>query len=173
MMLSVERRRRSAAVMCLAAVFLTVSMAGCTTLRRKFVRKSKSSDSKEDVVPVLQPEEYAPRVYAPVERYREHYAMLKGYFSDLWSSLGRDGNVKRERYLLSQIVARMDSMAALLPEMQKVDLQKLESRVQGEMEVLDKPFSLRRYDVVSGELKAVERDLRRNFKPDMVDKLLK
>lgn len=172
-MLPVEGRGRRAWVLSLAAVFLLSSFTGCTTLRRKFVRKKKTGDVKESVMPVLQPEEYAPRVYTPIERYREHFSVLRGYFSDLWATLGRDESGKREQFLLSQVKVKIDAMADLLKGEKGSGLRKLSDKVQAEARQLEKAHAMRRYDIVSSDLRVVEREVRRYFKPELIEKDLK
>ena len=173
MLLSVKWRYGRVLVMALAAVCLMGSFTGCSSLRRKFVRKPKVVDAKDSIVPILQPEEYESRAYSPIDRYREQYVMLKGYFGDLWMTLGRDEGGKREKFLLSQIAAKIDAMADILPVEKAGRLRVLSDKVQGEARQLDKAHAMRRYDIVSGDLKMVEREVRRQFKPEMIEKFIK
>ena len=173
MMIFNDGRMKRSTLVLVAVVFLVVSLSGCTTLRRKFVRKSKTEDSKDRIIPVLQPEEYKPEVHSAGDRYRTNYTMLKGYYDDLWDVLGRNASDKREQFILSQIVVKMDSMADLLKVEKQSELKKLSAKVLTEMKELDKAQSMRRYDVMRSDLKSIETDVRRSFKPALVDQFLK
>jgi len=162
-----------ALVMMLAVVVVAGSVSGCATMRRKFVRKRKAKDAKEVLVPILQPEEYAPVVQHPIETYQMHYTVCKAYFGDLWDTLGRGYGDKRERYLLNQIAAKIDSMADLLKDDQRAKIKVLSAKVLGEIAELDKPNGVRRYDSMKRDLRAVETSLRREFKPDIAGQFLK
>lgn len=171
--ISVDRQIRKMVATTLAVVFLATVFSGCTTLRKKFVRKHKEEEAKELEIPILQPEEYKPHAYSSSERYRMHYTLLKGYFSDLWDSLGRNDGDKRERYLLSQVAAKIDAMAQLLQEEKRSRLKELSEKVLTSMTELDKAGAMRRYDIMSSDLKTVENDIRRNFKPELVEQFFK
>jgi len=160
-------------ILAMVLVVATWSLSGCASMRRKFVRQRKAKDTKETMVPVLQPEEYAPVVEQPIEVYRMHYSICRAYFGDLWETLGRGYGDKRERYLVSQIAVKIDSLADLLQDGLKEKLKALSSKVMGALTELDKPLSTRRYDSMRSDLRAVENILRREFKPDIAGKSLK
>ena len=168
-----DRSSRKAMVMVLAVIFLSSAVSGCTTLRRKFVRKKKQDDSKDQIVPVLQPEEYQPVIQSTAESYRMHYVILKGYFGDLWDTLGGRENDKRERYVLTQIASKIDAMASLLKDDKQADLKKLSAKVSESIKELDKIRPVRRYNLIKSDLKSVEDNVRRNFKPNKAELFLK
>ncbi|MEI6437594.1 MAG: hypothetical protein WCO69_02455 [Candidatus Omnitrophota bacterium] len=152
---------------------LALSLAGCSTFRRKFVRHSKSKDVKEDFIPVLEPVEYQRVEVSPVENYRSHYAMVKAYFGDVYAALdSRDPGEKRERYLLGQIAAHLQGMASLLTEARKLQAQKAAAEIDEAAGVLDKPAGIRRYDLLKGRVHQIEVDVRRALKPDMVKEFI-
>lgn len=153
--------------------FLAVSLSGCTTLRRKFVRKNKNKDQKEAFIPVLDPVEYKRVETSAIDAYRSHYAMAKAYFTDSYAAFGSpDSTEKREKYLISQISAHLRGMAVLLRDDRKAAAE----RAAGDLEVLlpelDKPKGIRRYDIIKGAVHKVEMDVRRTLKPDMVKEFL-
>ena len=65
------------------------------------------------------------------------------------------------------------SKADLLKVEKQSELKKLSAKVLTEMKELDKAQSMRRYDVMRSDLKSIETDVRRNFKPALVDQFLK
>ncbi|MBF0387454.1 MAG: hypothetical protein HQL20_06315 [Candidatus Omnitrophica bacterium] len=153
--------------------FFSVSLSGCASFRRKFVRQNKNKEVKEDFAPVLEPIEYKRVEVAPLEAYRSHYAMVKAYFSDAYAELaGRDPGEKRERYLIGQINAHIQGMAVLLAVDRRSEAQKMIALLDEAARELDKPSGLRRYDILKGALRKVEVLIRQKLKPDMVKEFI-
>jgi hypothetical protein len=155
-------------MMALLLVISVDTMSGCTTLRRKFVRKSAHKNEKEAFIPVLQPEDYAPKVYTPEERYESHYTVVRAYYKDLWESLVPGGNVKRQAYLIGQVSAKFNAMAGLLQEPLAGQLTALAATIDKLLPELEKPDAMRRYDIMRGQVKTVETSFYRGFKPAFV-----
>ncbi|MBF0620218.1 MAG: hypothetical protein HQL19_08635 [Candidatus Omnitrophica bacterium] len=166
-----EYLKRVMVLVCLG-IFVTVGFSGCATLRRKFTRKKAGEDTKQDVMPVLQPIEYAAPVHTPLDTYQTHYAVWRAYFNDLWEDFGKKSNGKRENFILTQVVAKMNGMADLLSGEPQAKLQALAVQVQDVMAQLDKPEGVRRYDLLKSALRKVEAEVRRSFKPDVMKKNL-
>jgi hypothetical protein len=164
----IDQRFRQKVVLIVAAVFVVASLSGCTTLRRKFVRKSKTEDTSNQVIPILQPEEYKPAVHTPMDEYRLNYSILQGYWNDLMDALSWGGNDKRETYLIAQIVAKMDAMADLLKDEKQSEMRNLSSKMSAAMVELDKPRMMRRYDVLQLNAESVRNSVHRDFKPDTI-----
>lgn len=156
----------------LVLMVLSMDVSGCTAFRRKFVRKNKNKDAKEAFIPVLEPIEYQPVVHAPIKTYTTHYSVVRAYYKDVWETLGKNENVKRERYLLAQVSAKLQAMALLLTGEMSVKLKTMADKVGTVSVELDKPQALRRYDLMKSDLKAVERDLYRSFKPALIGSFL-
>ncbi|MBF0331455.1 MAG: hypothetical protein HQL17_05915 [Candidatus Omnitrophica bacterium] len=149
--------------------FCVMSLTGCATLRKKFTRVKKNKDQKEDFIPVLQPIEYKKIEEATPQVYAEHYSMVKVYFKDLWEVLGKDeSSAKREKYMFTEILSHFDAMTALLTEAKRQEAQKLRARFKLVLAVYDEPDGSRRYDLMTGFLRAIERDLYKLFKPAAV-----
>ncbi|MBF0593517.1 MAG: hypothetical protein HQL22_00965 [Candidatus Omnitrophica bacterium] len=154
-------------------VFCSTLFTGCSTFRRKFIRHDKNKEAKEDFLPVLEPVEYKREELSPLDVYKSHYGMVKAYFGDVYAALGNvNSGEKRERYLISQIMAHVQGMAALLNGTRKDTAQAAADSLQEATKELDKPAGLRRYDILKGTVHKVETDIRRSLKPDMVKEFL-
>lgn len=153
----------------LALVIGGGSLSGCTSLRKKFTRKSKAKERSEDFIPVLQPVEYKKAELSPFEKYREQHTMARAYLTDIVEIMGlaRAGD-KQQVYALNQFSARLQVMADLLSHQKKVDLEKLIAKVGEIVREYDKPAPMRRYDILKGSVRDVEKTFRKEFKPDMV-----
>ena len=150
-------------------VFCAGAVSGCASLRKKFKRVPKNPRVKEEFIPVLQPLEYAKVEETPAQAYAGHYAMVRIYFKDLMEALaGREPNPKREKYIFKELTGHFDAMAALLSGEKKAAAGAIRARVEEVLREYDKPDRLRRYDLMRGEMRKVERDIYRDFKPDAV-----
>ncbi|MBF0570056.1 MAG: hypothetical protein HQL18_04710 [Candidatus Omnitrophica bacterium] len=159
----------------LVLVFLVGSFSGCATLRKKFTRKSKQQDKGDNFVPVLVPEEYQRVETSSIDAYKTHYAMARAYFKDMWEALdSRDSGDKQQKYVFVQVAARLQGMADLLTdEKKKAELQQLIQKTKDVSKECDKAGSMRRYDIMKSDMLRVERDVRKDFKPDAVKDVLK
>jgi hypothetical protein len=166
----IRRNKLWSSLLCVVAViFLAGSLTGCASLRKKFTRVKKNKDQKEEFIPVLEPVEYKKVEETPQQVYGGHYTMVKMYFKDLWDVLGKpNGGEKREKYIFTQLLTRLDAMAALLSEEKKAQASDLKERVLHVLMEYDKPSGMRRYDLITGPMHGVERDLYKAFKPDAV-----
>jgi hypothetical protein len=167
-MINCRRDRKAFLCVLILAVFCVTAFSGCTTLRRKFIRKRVAKDAQEGIIPVLEPVDYPPVVYKPGEIYATEYSIMNAYFTDLWSAFGHNQGDKRERYLLEQIGARIDSMAGLLGGDKAAGLKECSLKVASVLAQLDKPQALRRYDLLRSDLKQVDQKIHREFRPVQV-----
>ena len=151
------------------AVFCAGSLTGCASMRKKFKRVPKNPKVKQEFIPVLQPVEYAKIEQTPQQVYAGHYSMVRIYFKDLWEALGaRDSGPKREKYIFTELTVHFDAMAAFLSDEKKTEARGIRSRVANVLKAYDKPDGLRRYDLMRDEMRRVERDIYKGFKPDAV-----
>ncbi len=166
-----DRRRGFNSFIILAMLLLAGSavLSGCSTFRRKFVRHSKDKTVKEDFIPVLKPVEYARIETTPLEAYKNHYAMVRAYFSDLYTAFAsRYSEGKREQYLFSQVIAHLQGMAAVLKEPRQTAALRQAAFLTEAVKELEKPEGLRRNDLLQSAARKAEKDIRRTLKPDMV-----
>ncbi|MBF0123219.1 MAG: hypothetical protein HQL21_07450 [Candidatus Omnitrophica bacterium] len=145
------------------------SLTGCTSIRKKFIRKKKTADHAEDFIPVLQPVEYKRADQSSFEKYKEQYTMARAYFKDAEDTMGSvNAGSKQQVYALNQLIVRLQSMADLLPGEKKAELEQVVIGVRNIVKEYDKPAPLRRYDILKGAMRNVEKAVRADFKPDMV-----
>jgi hypothetical protein len=88
-------------------------------------------------------------------------------------TLGKGVSDKRERYIVTQIAAKIDGMAALLKDDKRAEFKVLSDKVLGTLTELDKPQGIRRYDMIKRDLRSAESSLRREYKPDLAKQFLK
>jgi hypothetical protein len=150
-------------------MFCAVSLTGCASLRKKFTRAPKNPQVKQDFIPILQPVEYENIEQTPQQVYAGHYSMVKIYFKDLTDILGRrDSSVKREKYMFNELMRHFDAMAAFLSDAKKTEAAAIRARVDDLLREYGKPDAMRRYDLMSGQVRLIERDVYKNFKPAAV-----
>lgn len=154
-------------LVCVMTSFV-MSFSGCTALKRKFVRKSQKEDKKEMFIPVLEPIEYPAVEITPKKTYVTHFVMMRSYYRDLSAMLGRGENDQRERYLLTQMSEKLLAMAQLLKEAQAESLKQYSQQIQSFFTELDKAPSMRRYDVMKNQLRLIEKDIVKKFKPSLI-----
>ena len=146
-------------ITCLVGVSL--AMSGCEPLRKKFTRQKKANvDAEKDFSPVLEPEEYPTPEKNPEMNYKQHYALIKVWYKDVWTSLDERGSDKQQKYLLKQIHGHIDEMRKLVVAEKQAkfdDLTKLLSYYDG---ALDVPAPMRNVSHIHSDLRAFDRALR-------------
>lgn len=145
-------------------VFLAAPLFG-----RNLFRQKKNKDTRTDFVPILEPMEYTRVAANSFEAYKNHYQMMRAYFSDAQSVIGFfAAGEKRARYHINQIVSHLEGMAALLTGPQKEEANGFLIRLREVLKEYDKPAGIRRHDLIKSAIRKVELDIRRTLKPDMV-----
>jgi hypothetical protein len=159
----------------LLVVFCAVSVSGCASFRKKFVRKKKAKSESTDFVPVLVPVEYPRPATSPDMVYKDHYGMAKAYFKDLGDIVGsRDSSDKQQLYVLNQITERMGLMSSVLADGEKKSsLDKLALEMREVISRYDQPDGIRRYDLIKRTLRNIEKEFYKSFKPALVQDDLK
>lgn len=95
--------------MCLSIV----SLSGCETVRRKFVRKAKAEkENPEEVIYV--PQEYPVQVTSNEDTYRNYYTFWKGWHQELIEVLSEGQNHKKQVECINEIVSNLNKMKDLL-----------------------------------------------------------
>lgn len=155
-------RCRKMIVMTSAVLFLSLSLSGCETLRKKFTRTKKKSQTEDTgFAPVLEPEEYPAPENNPVLSYKQHYSLLKVWYKDLWTALEDKFTDKQIRYLLKQINAQIDEMQKLLDQDKALELNKLKELLKYFDDSLNSSWALRNIPRIRSDLRAFDRSLRK------------
>lgn len=138
-----DKYQRMCCIVVLGIMSLTLTLSGCDTLKRKFTRKKKAQAEDMDFNPVLEPQEYPAPESNPAENYKQHYALLKVWYQDLWSNLQDKATDKKMAYTLKQIKAQIEIMRTLVTEDKQKELDKLAGFLKYFDEALLQPSPLR------------------------------
>jgi hypothetical protein len=159
----------------LLVVFCAVSVSGCASFRKKFIRQKKSADQADVFIPVLTPVEYPRPDMSPATVYKDHYSIAKAYFRDLDDIIGsKDSSDKQQLYVLAQIAGRMELMTGLLADGErKSSLEKLLLKMKEVAGRYDQPDGVRRYDLIKDTVRHIEKEFYKSFKPALVQGDLK
>lgn len=107
-----KRNFRSSFVASLLSGILLVSVAGCESLERKFVRKSKTP--KPPPTPIISFQDYS-QAMTPLDRYRKHYMIFDYWNDDLIQALQSPPlNPKRYKQASSESLAELQTMQQLV-----------------------------------------------------------
>lgn len=98
-------------------VTLALSMGGCATAKKKFIRKKK----EEVVRPVVFTEQAFVKEYTNKFYYIKHFNNWKTWNDELIDYLGR--NAKRERRSFDEMISNLTSMLNYLKEPKRAELE--------------------------------------------------
>ena len=144
-----------------AVLVMSVSLSACETLRKKFTRQKKKDQSEErDFTPVLEPQEYPAPENNPVENYKQHYALVKAWYRDLWTALDEKESEKKTAHTLKQIYGHIDEMQKLIVPSKQGDFVKLRDLLKYYGDSLNSPRPLRNISRIQSDLRAFDRHLR-------------
>ena len=146
---------------------LTFSLGGCSTLRRKFVRKKKEDKAvSQKFVPVLEPIDYPDNVYSPLDKYQKYYSLWRVWERDLLQAVKAKESDKRQKYLLVQTIEQLEGMAGLLTEAKKVEFLPVVEDLREVGDVYDKPAFMRNTFSIQKKIERNSRKVRNDFAPD-------
>ena len=147
-----------------------MSLSSCESLRKKFTRTKKASASQSaEFQPVLEPQDYpAPEENLP-EMYKQHYALIKVWYKDLWSGVTDRNNDTTVRYSIKQILDHIAEMRALLKPEKAAELNGLADLLQFYRTSLDETRQARNYGRIQSDLRAFDRMLRSKFREDVIE----
>ena len=144
-----------------AVVVMSLSLSACEPLRKKFTRQKKKDQSEEsNFVPVLEPQEYPAPEHNPVENYKQHYALIKAWYRDLWTALDEKASDKKTEYTLKQIYGHIEEMQKLVTPSKQRDFVKLKNLLKYYDDSLNSPLPLRNSARIQSDLRAFDRQLR-------------
>jgi hypothetical protein len=150
-------------------LMVTLSLSSCETLKKKFTRKKKADAIQSaEFQPVLEPQDYPAPERNPVEMYKNHYALLKVWYHDLWAGVSEHGSDGAVSYGIKQSLDHIEQMKALLNSGKAQELSKLADLLKYYKESLDKLPAMRNYSRIQSDLRAYDRMLRGQFRIDVV-----
>ncbi|HSA31996.1 MAG TPA: hypothetical protein P5160_09410 [Candidatus Omnitrophota bacterium] len=94
-------------------IVLCLSLEGCSSLGKKFIRKKKDI-TEEEVIPVLNPVDYPAPQWTSKDRYQQFYEMFKIWQKDALVALDDRPSDKQIRYKFSQMAVQLEGMKGLL-----------------------------------------------------------
>ena len=158
----VDRIRCRKLIMGIAVVLaVSLSLSSCETLRKKFTRQKKKDQSEgKDFTPVLEPQEYPAPENNPVENYKQHYALVKAWYKDLWTALEGKWSDKKTEYTLKQIYGHIEEMQKLVVPSKQGEFVRLRNLLKYYDNSLNGPLPLRNTARIQSDLRAFDRQLR-------------
>ncbi len=153
---------------------LAVGLTGCSTLKKKFTRKKKKTDTEAaEFVPVLQPEEYPEKVASPAELYKYNYSMWQVWEKELQTSLAEGESQKRKEYLLNQLIVAVEAMSKLLVAEKQKGMMDLQSKLLKVRDDLARPAAMRNDTEIKRQVGGLGKKLREGYKlPDVQNNLI-
>ena len=159
--------RRSIPIALCCLCILTLVINGCTPLRKKFTRKKKKNgEASQKFIPVLEPIDYAEKIYSPLEKYKHHYSLWKVWDKDLLQTIDRDGSDKRQKYLLVQTIEQLEEMKKILSEEKKTEFTILIDDLREVQEVYKKQAMMRNTFSIKKKIERNASKIRNQFAPD-------
>ena len=147
----------------------SLTSVGCEPLRKKFTRKKKKEkEISEEMLPVLNPIDYAPKIYTPEEKYRQHYGLWKIWSKDLLEAIEAKDNDKRQKYNLGQTIVQLTEMKKWIIEEKQRDLQTIIDDLNKIGLELEKPSIMRDYYFIKKTVEQNAKKIRNNFNLEVI-----
>jgi len=99
---------------------LLVTLLGCEAFVRKFTRKPKKKEAREEIV--LMPEVYSPSDIPVEDRYRSYFVFWQSWQDELISALSSQESHKKRISCLDEAIKNLESFKPLLYEEKQKDL---------------------------------------------------
>ena len=153
---------------------LGVFLTGCAPLRKKFIRqKKKDKESTGDFIPVLEPEVYPVKTMGPADVYAQQYSLFNVWISDYADNFETANNDKRLVNDLEAALKSLEQMISFVKSPLSEELTAIKTQVQLIRGEYSKPESFRNRSKINSELRDLDRTMRKNYKPAMVQEWLK
>ena len=131
-------------------IVITITLSGCYSLRKKFVRKRKSKEPQPVYVDFKEyPEE------SPEELYDNYYLFASAWMDEIVNGLGASYNYKRQHHAFNEVMHNLDKINSILTEKGRIKLKPiydelagLNEKVSPNMTDIDKNFILRRIEII-------------------------
>jgi len=128
-MKSIIQRSRTKILLLVTGCCLLVTLTGCETLARKFVRKPKPEDKKIEEV-VFSPEEYKGEGVSNQDLYNQYFLYWRTWQDELIDSLEKTGNRKRQIDSLNEAIKNLENIKPLIKPESASKLESCISRLQ-------------------------------------------
>lgn len=156
----------------LSLCVLTVSVGGCTSLRKKFTRKKKEKANEQAFVPVLDPIDYPPPSVSPAERYRYNYSLWKVWYRDLVKNIDGKGSDKNQKYLVGQVIAQLEEMKKWVTEARQKELSEAVGEWNAILMMYEQPAAMRSAMSLKRKVEASAKKIRDQLNPEATKEFL-
>ena len=162
--------QRKQAVLVIAGILvLSLSLSSCDSLRKKFTRQKKKGEVQDQTfVPVLVPEEYPAPQLNPEHNYKEHYALIKAWYQDLWAAIDDKSSARHLHYIIREVNNHITEMQKLVDAPTQANLVKLAGFLNYYNASLDESWSTRNVSRIQSDLRAFDRFLRNHLRADKI-----
>ncbi len=150
---------------------LTVSVAGCASLQKKFTRKKKEKTS-EAFIPVLDPVDYPPPSVSPEERYRYNYSLWKVWYRDLVKNIDDKESDKSQKYLVGQIIVQLEEMKKWVSEAKQKELSESIGEWNAILAMYEQPAVMRSTMSLKRKVEASAKKVRSQLNPEATKEFL-
>jgi hypothetical protein len=147
---------------------MSLTLSSCDSLRQKFTRKKKQGDVDQTFVPVLEPEEYPAPEFDPQQNYKEHYDLIKAWYTDLWTAIEDRSTARYVHYTIGQVTNHIAQMEKLVDAPTQANLVKLATFLDYYTKSLDDPWNVRNISRIQSDLRAFDRFLRDHLREDRI-----
>jgi hypothetical protein len=161
------KRHRSFVLVMTGLLVMSLTLSSCDSLRRKFIRQRKEPQEQTQA-PVLVPEEYATPQTSPEMNYKEHYALIKAWYHDLWTAIDDKNTSRYTHYIITQVTGHIAQMKDLVDLPTRIYLDKLASFLEYYEYSLAYSWQVRNVSRIQSDLRAFDRLLRDRLRIDKV-----
>ncbi len=162
--------RLSIGVVCLSV--LVLSLGGCASLRKKFVRQKKKAAQEEEFIPVLDPVDYAPAVVSAEERYAYHYSLWKVWYRDLIENIEYKTSDKKQKYLLGEVIVQLEEMSKWMVDEKRQELNASIREWEAIRALYEEPAPARSMSTLRKKIESNAQKIRQQFNPEAVHDFL-
>jgi len=148
----------------------SLTLSSCDTLRQKFTRKKKKGEVEDqNFVPVLEPQDYPAPQENIEQNYKEHYDLIKAWYSDMWSAIQNRSTAKYTHYIVSQVYNHITQMEKLVDAPTQLNLVKLSGYLDYYKSSLEEDsWEVRNVSRIESDLRAFDRFMRDHLRADRV-----
>ena len=153
-------------------LFVICFSSGCQTLRKKFVRPKKKLSDFKKTIPILEPIVYPRNNKSSEQKYRHSYTLAQVWIKELENLIRRTRKtryVKREIYLINQILEQFNTMQENLTEDKSDELRRIINDIESWRPPYKKGIVWRQYRYkLERRLRIINKEIRKRYQPNSV-----
>ncbi|MFA5259728.1 MAG: hypothetical protein WC450_00700 [Candidatus Omnitrophota bacterium] len=148
----------------LGLLAIQIVFSGCEPVRKKFIRKKRTSDLETSVQPVFEPEEYPAAVLSPEDQYQGHYNRVLVWDKEVISNMEEKAGDKRIVFSLNACLKELEGMEGLLPEPSLGLLRQIKAEMEKIRDEFSQPAAYRPYQSYVKDVLSLDRRIRQTLK---------